>query len=414
MGPLTIRSVETYAVDLPFRRTPGLYAQPHWGVDFHSVRTFYVVELASGAKGVGEGPVNRTLVAQVQGRGADEALERPDLGIGLEMALYDAVGRHRELPIHRLLGERRRDRVPLCWSAFAMPDSKLVEEGRAAVAAGYRHFKADARPWFDPFRQTEALFEAAPELELTLHFGGWLEGSDRALPILEDLERVHSRLRFEEPIPYRPGGTGYRRLRERLRAPLAMRADRRPDVDMEAAAEQVDGFVVSPHRRGMRETARRIERLDKPVQLELWGSELLSAYGVHLTAVAPNAALPLVTAGRLFAESPVREGLRLEDGAAVVPDAPGLGVEPDWEQLERRKLPRSREWSLANERLLELSWADGERRYFVSSAHCAEEMQRRPELAFRSGAVLEEVPNDGSDRWFWLYESARCGAAGRS
>lgn len=406
---LTVCRVETYAVDLPFRRTPALYAQPLWGVDFRSVRTFYVVTLASGAKGIGEGPINRALVDRAWGRRADELVTEPGLDIGLEMALYDAIGRHRGVPAHRLMGELHRDRVALCWSAFAMPDSKLVDEGRLAIEAGFRHFKADARPWFDPFRQTSALAEAAPGLELTLHFGGWLEDSARALPILERLERLHPALRFEEPIPYHAGGVGYRRLGERLKSPLAVRGDCRWSSHSASVAELVDGFVLCPTGHRIRESARLMHELGSAVQIELGGSELLLAYGVHLAAVTPNATLPTVTAGRLFAESIVRNPLEVENGSVAVPDGPGLGVEVDWELLESRQMPEAREWSLPSDRLLELRWDDGERRYFVSAAQCAEEMRLRPELAFRKGAVLEELPNDGSDRWYWLQEGARRG-----
>jgi L-alanine-DL-glutamate epimerase-like enolase superfamily enzyme len=41
-----------------------------------------------------------------------------------------------------------------------------------------------------------------------------------------------------------------------------------------------------------------------------------------------------------FALAPVvTGGIRIADGRAVLPDAPGLGVDADWAELERWKRP---------------------------------------------------------------------------
>jgi L-alanine-DL-glutamate epimerase-like enolase superfamily enzyme len=42
---------------------------------------------------------------------------------------------------------------------------------------------------------------------------------------------------------------------------------------------------------------------------------------------------------RLGESNPFTGGIRIESGRAILPDAPGLGVDADWADLERRQQP---------------------------------------------------------------------------
>ena len=52
---------------------------------------------------------------RVTGASAAELLWEDGLGAGLQMALFDLVGRIAEVPVHRLLGARVRDATPISW-----------------------------------------------------------------------------------------------------------------------------------------------------------------------------------------------------------------------------------------------------------------------------------------------------------
>src|SRR5438874_9333746 len=59
----------------------------------------------------------------------------------IEMALWDLNGRALGVPVHRLLGGRVRDRVPLSWSLAVEGVEAELEEARQKVALGHRIFK---------------------------------------------------------------------------------------------------------------------------------------------------------------------------------------------------------------------------------------------------------------------------------
>src|SRR5437879_4026889 len=73
------------------------------------------------------------LVGRVQGN--------PFARAAVEMALWDLNGKALGVPVHRLLGGRVRDRVPLSWSLAVADHDAEVEEARAKVARGHRIFK---------------------------------------------------------------------------------------------------------------------------------------------------------------------------------------------------------------------------------------------------------------------------------
>src|SRR5262249_22740152 len=77
-------------------------------------------------------------------RGHGEPLARA----AIEMALWDLNGRALGVPVHRLLGGRVRDRVPLSWSLAVADSGAEIEEAKAKVARGHRIFKikTGARP----------------------------------------------------------------------------------------------------------------------------------------------------------------------------------------------------------------------------------------------------------------------------
>ena len=67
---------------------------------------------------------------------------------GIEIALWDLIGKATGQPVYRLLGGRCHDRIPAYangWYGGARTPAEFAERARAAVARGYRALK------FDPF-----------------------------------------------------------------------------------------------------------------------------------------------------------------------------------------------------------------------------------------------------------------------
>ena len=61
---------------------------------------------------------------------------------GVEMALYDLVGKALNTPVYNLLGGRVRDRVLLSHSLTMGPPEQVAEQAAGLVAKGYKTIKS--------------------------------------------------------------------------------------------------------------------------------------------------------------------------------------------------------------------------------------------------------------------------------
>ena len=163
---MKIADVRVILADIPVKRPHRMSFTTLHAVNFAFVR----VETRDGAIGWGEaaclgGPtwseesvesiaatVERYIAPWLVGHDASEIeplrLEmaqrvkgNPFARGAVEMALWDLNGRALGVPVHRLLGGRVRDRVPLSWSlAVEDPDAE-VAEAQEKAAHGHRIFK---------------------------------------------------------------------------------------------------------------------------------------------------------------------------------------------------------------------------------------------------------------------------------
>jgi L-alanine-DL-glutamate epimerase-like enolase superfamily enzyme len=104
----------------------------------------------------------RMQVARVVGRSPADTMNDDGISVGLQMALFDALGKLLQVPCHKLLGKQIRDATPLSyWVQSASPEDWAAECADAA-AAGYTTCKVKARPWWDIVEQLEAVSAAVP------------------------------------------------------------------------------------------------------------------------------------------------------------------------------------------------------------------------------------------------------------
>src|SRR6266568_2431071 len=139
-------------------------------------------------------PLSRELARRVQGN--------PFARAAVEMALWDLNGKALGVPVHRLLGGRVRDRVPLSWSLAVESPEAEIAEAREKVAGGHRIFKIKtaAHPVAHDVDRVRRLREAVgPDISLRVDAN---QGWDRAtaLQAIRALEPFH--LDFvEQPVP---------------------------------------------------------------------------------------------------------------------------------------------------------------------------------------------------------------------
>ncbi|MBW2037527.1 MAG: hypothetical protein JRI41_08640, partial [Deltaproteobacteria bacterium] len=68
----------------------------------------------------------------------------PGAKLGVEMALYDLLGKIRGVPLYELLGRRMRSEIPVSHAIGALSPDKAVEQAREVIELGFRTIKLKA------------------------------------------------------------------------------------------------------------------------------------------------------------------------------------------------------------------------------------------------------------------------------
>jgi L-rhamnonate dehydratase len=258
----------------------------------------------------------------------------------MEMSMWDALGKEAGLPLHALWGGRWRDRVQASAYLFLPAPQACAEKAEWFLDQGYTTFKV--KIGFDE-RSDQALLKAVRDKigDLPLRAdvnGAWYPGTaKRMLERLRPLDLAY----VEQPLPLEDL-QGHAALRQAQPVPIALdeSAYTLEDVGEIVRASAADVILVDPHEAGglwqTIKAAAVCEAVNLPVTLHS-GAELAlsqAAY-VHLAASIPNMVLAIDTeraylSGDIAPDAPV-----LTDGSYAVPTAPGLGVSPDVDLLER-------------------------------------------------------------------------------
>ena len=136
------------------------------------------------------------------------------LGAGLQMAIYDLVGKALEVPAYRLFNlPRVREWCPMSWWNVDMSPEDFAAEAREAVAKGYTSHKIKARPWWDVYGQVKAIRAATPPFyHIELDWNQMLANVGNAAPVLARLDQEEIVTLYESPIMQRDV-EGLRQLR---------------------------------------------------------------------------------------------------------------------------------------------------------------------------------------------------------
>lgn len=254
------------------------------------------------------------------------------------------------VPLWRLLGERRCDRV----LAYASTLFRETPEAMAAAARGYveRGFQAVKFGWGvfgeDPGRDVELVAAArealGPERLLMVDPGwygaGW-KGTWRERTVDENValcERIAPyRPRWVEDFIHPEKFADYAEVRRRSGLPLAAGEQLATPWEFERLISEGCVDVVQPDltRCGGLTVARQVARYAQQAGIDLvphsWLTDLLTAYSLHLVATMERPLLVEFNVSQSHLTRGVCGGaLRLEaDGTVLVPNTVGLGVEVD-------------------------------------------------------------------------------------
>jgi len=254
----------------------------------------------------------------------------------LQQAFYDIMGKALGVPVHKLLGEKVHDKVPIAYWSIDMTSEEWANEARRAYSLGYRVHKIKARPWFEIVEQVEAISEAVPsDYKLRVDANDSFETPERTLQVAK-LLRDYNIESFETPIP-QGHIEGYQEIKRGCDIPITIHFGN-PDPIEAIRANMNDSFIIAyPDSRAA--NAKREATIAQAAHLPIWiqivGLGITTTYMMHLNATMPNATMPAITLNCLRANDLIKPSMiEIEDGYATVPDKPGLGVELDLDALE--------------------------------------------------------------------------------
>jgi L-alanine-DL-glutamate epimerase-like enolase superfamily enzyme len=407
---MNVTSIERIWVDLPLKEVPFrnmVREIPHW-----SLFEICKVTLDNGVVGVGE-----TMPYYTRCAVSDESVERAigthpasvmwddSLGLGLQMALFDAVAKSIDAPVWSLLGEKKRTHAHVGWWAIDMPADDWISECAEAAESGYTTFKTKARPWFDLEDQVRRLSEAVPDyFLLDLDFNDF--GLDPAIarPLCKSLEQYRKIAIWESPIA-QEDVEGNRALRQHLSVPTAQHIDR-PAFETQLRRDICDGFVLEGGVSHALSRGRTCAEFNKPFWLQWVGTNLGATFCLHVQAALSHARWPAIHCNHMYPDQFVNEPWVVSNGMVAVPDAPGIGVTINWEIVDRYRIePKTQPYPYPG-LLLRIDWPSGSSSYFTHAQQLWDAFKAGDLPSFVRGVNLVRVEDDGTGDWKRLYEQA--------
>ncbi|RUL88283.1 mandelate racemase/muconate lactonizing enzyme family protein [Tautonia sociabilis] len=280
----------------------------------------------------------------------DRALKNnPFTKAAVEMALWDLFGKSLGVPVHQLLGGKLRDRIrtKMMIGAFDPPQAVALAERFLGWGVTCLKVKVGLDPDGDVSRVRAVREAAGPDLPITVDANcGWDVPAARSA--LERL-RPFNLLVAEQPLM--PGLDDA--TRDLRRIGLAIMADESvwtaADALRVCSARAADVISLYPGKNGGLLASLEVAHVAAAAGLPChMGSNLelgiASAAMLHLAAACPNIQsdrFPADILGPNYHEADLlTTPLDLRADSALVPDAPGLGVELDEEQLKRFRADR--------------------------------------------------------------------------
>jgi L-alanine-DL-glutamate epimerase-like enolase superfamily enzyme len=263
---------------------------------------------------------------------------------GLEIALWDIVGKAEGRPIHALLGGAHRLEVR-AYASTLMPDTasearKVVEaqreSGFTAVKLGYGPLGRDAS--LDVELVKAARQGAGDDCDLLIDIGlGWIAASDA----IERVRRMAPYRPFWIEEPFMPDDyPKYSQLAAAVDVPLAAGEQETTAQDFERLIDAgVDVLQPDVTRAGGIGECLRVAELARTngrrCVLHAWSTGIIKAASLHVLAAMQEAELfEYCVQTTALNRGLVSETFPLHDGMVSVPAGPGLGIEIDEEMLE--------------------------------------------------------------------------------
>jgi len=269
---------------------------------------------------------------------------------GIDIAMWDILGKATGQPVGRLLGGRYRERVRPYASLLMCDPPALAEQLAAVRAQGFRAFKIGWGPFGrDSFALDEVIVRAAreavgPESLLMVDAGAsdafWPQGykwAVRTARMLADYDVYW----FEEPL--RPDNLNdYVLLRNGSPVPIAGGEVLTRRQSFTPWLQQRAFDIVQPDvtKVGGISEERRIAWMADEYGVRFiphgWNTALGLAADLHLASANPHTDLVEYLTGSPYIDDLVEARWKLDsEGMLAVPDGPGLGISLNMDAVEK-------------------------------------------------------------------------------
>jgi L-alanine-DL-glutamate epimerase-like enolase superfamily enzyme len=275
---------------------------------------------------------------------------------GVDIALWDIMGKVAGESVSRLLGGRHRDKMkPYASLLFSMPVKQMVKDLETAKAKGFRAFKLGWRPFGRSNAKTDELMVRAAretigdECDLMIDAGGsdayWHNNLKWAINTAHMLKEYNATW-FEEALHDRDV-EGFKKLRQE--SPVWITTGeclrKRQDFYPWIFERAVDVLQPDLTAMGGISEGRRVAWLANDfgilVVLHGWNTAIGVAADLQLSAALSQARWVEYMTPTVYIDGILTEPFKLDkDGYLAVPDKPGLGVDVDIAAI--KKLTKSR------------------------------------------------------------------------
>jgi len=362
---MKITDLKTTIVAVPYKEEETI----SYGVRLGLTNTLVEIETNEGIRGIGEcmafpnaevmelvlqqfkplllgqDPFNVEAITQLFYYGARWAYFK-NLGnsalAGIEMALWDIIGKACGQPIHRLMGGALHDHIPIFAWIQRKSIEAMAEEAAQAVREGYQvvYIKVGLGRDLDVQACSAIRKAIGPKPKLRVDANeAWTEGEAiRTINLLAeyDLDFV------EQPVSMYDLAS-LARVRSAVRVPISVDQGVWLDQHLVQALRLGAGDVLTtnPHKLGgmfmMKKVAAAAGMAGMTVCKHSFPElGITLAAGLQILATLPNMDIGNQNYLRLLADDVIEGGLiKPENGTVPVPTGPGLGVSLDYDKVNQ-------------------------------------------------------------------------------
>lgn len=266
---------------------------------------------------------------------------------GVEIALWDHLGRELKEPLYKLLGGKCRDKIGVSFSVSGQKLPDDVDEVKWLLDQGIRKFKikTGVLPLDKEVERLSAISKVlTPDAQLRIDFNQGLMRDEamKACRVLEQFNPVY----MEQPVPQWDIDS-MAMIANNIDTPIS--ADESvfsiQDALRVVKAGACDIVSIKLAKHGGISKAKKIAAICEAAGVNcyagaMWESGIGIAASMHVTASTPNIIYgsDYYIPKFLMIDDLVKEPLPLEDGYFYVPEGPGIGVEVDMDAVEKYRV----------------------------------------------------------------------------